>query len=878
MAAPYDPRPTADRSPGDVPVTVVTDAQVSEFARHLRASVATAIDTETVYEPRMSEDGPGELRVVSAATRGMDGTERAWVVDVTNIGTVALAQALSGVTADAWNADFDARVLDRDVFSVAIELGVDVTPVRWWDAQLADALIHQGLSGFGFYHGLAWAAEWYLGVHAQGKGTTQLSYTSAKPLTDDQIAYAAADAVETLWVADAIRRRITAEGLERVCQLEQRARPFLDHMERAGLPFDWDGWQERLTKMAQQLEAVMGQLAERTGGGQATLFSEYLEPAWNPGSERQTKEILNEWAAQEVLRWTELTHGEQRQLLPTDSVTATVLAEIGGELCDLLLQHRELTKILSTYGDNIRRHLHPDGRLRPQYLQVVGTNTGRLASRNPNAQNFTPKMKPYIRPSDPDRVFVYSDLSQAELRFVTQVAGDQNLRQAFLDGVDVHVATAERMFGVDMAELRATDAGSFEEFRAKAKRINFGIVYGQRGAGLARSLSSSGVETSSDEGTELLDSYLGAYPEVAAWVRGRDEFIEQLANELPPMDWPLTLLLHELWPVARSIRRTFRDELGRWPTAEEVHERFDGERTLQEVAWTLSFTAPVALTAEGAPFGFASYTLAGRRQQFTIHTEGLLASATSTALRSPKPGPARVRRRISDRLGVRLDKGGELFSEPAAIKLLEDRALRRAVIDEVVATMGDAAAALLFDRSLRERVSRMGNAYRNAPIQGGVADVMLEAYGLLHERLATMHPTASGIQTVHDSVVVECHRGDAVAVAITVKGALEEAMALWCPDVPAVADTDIRNSLSDNDVEWVAGRDEALPSHHARLGEPALRDGLSPSENRVRRTGMGEDPELSGRDGLGDPRGHNGGLDPAVDASGEELTELGAAL
>ena len=116
--------------------------------------------------------------------------------------------------------------------------------------------------------------------------------------------------------------------------------------------------------------------------------------------------------------------------------------------------------------------------------------------------------------------------------------------------------------------------------------------------------------------------------------------------------------------------------------------------------------------------------------------------------------------------------------------------------------MGDAALVTLLDRSLRERVGRMGNAYRNAPIQGGVADVMLEAYGLLHDRLQAF-PTAAGVQTVHDSVVIECDRGDAAAVGEVVRRTLEDAMHAWCPDVPAVADTDVRTSLSDGDVEFV---------------------------------------------------------------------------
>ena len=84
-------------------------------------------------------------------------------------------------------------------------------------------------------------------------------------------------------------------------------------------------------------------------------------------------------------------------------------------------------------------------------------------------------------------------------------------------------------------------------------------------------------------------------------------------------------------------------------------------------------------------------------------------------------------------------------------------------------------------------------------IQGGVADIMLEAYGLLNERLVAFSE-AFGVQTVHDSVVVECNLDEAPAIASVVKAAMEEAMQIWCPDIPAQADTDIRSTLSDGDV------------------------------------------------------------------------------
>lgn len=801
VVEPFDPRPSQVKNPDDVPVVVVADADLARVAAALSTATAAAIDTETVFtDGPIGPDGPGALRVVSVATRGPDAEETAWVIDVNQVDRHAVAVALSGSVADAWNATFDARVIDRDLMEPARRAGHDVVSPVWWDAQLADALLHQGLSGFAYFHGLAWASEWYLGVRATGKGTTQLSYTSAGSLTDEQIRYAAADAVETLWVGDVIRRQIRDAGLETVDRLEQGARPFLDTMERVGLPFDWPGWEAELAAIADRREGVLGLIAEMTGGGQGTLFSEHLEPAWNPGSEAQTKEMLNQFAADEVAAWTAQVFGAPRRLVDTDPLPADVLMGIGGPLCDALLEYRDLSKTLSTYGDSFGEHLHEDGRIHPEYIQVVGTNTGRLASRNPNAQNLTPKMKSHIRPSDDDRVFVYADLSQAELRFVAQVSGDAALRQAFVDGIDVHEATAERMFRVDMTALRSTDRVRYDELRDKSKRINFGIVYGQRGAGLARSLTQSGVETSDVEGRQLLESYLAVYPGVADWVDARDRFVDDLADSRPELRWDLALQLHGWWPGIYQARRSFRDEHRRWPAVEEIFERRTAgdPETLAETAWTMSFAAPVALDADGRPFGFASTTVAGRRQQFTFHMESILGTAAAVVMRSTKSGPGRVRRQVVTSSGAMLASLHGI-GEAALTKLLEDRALRRAIVDQVAVTMGEDARNVLLDNALRQRIARMANAYRNAPIQGGVADVMLEAYGMLHQRLRSF-PDAAGVQTVHDSVVVECPADRADELAAVVKSTLEDAMALWCPDIPAVADTDIRRSLSDADV------------------------------------------------------------------------------
>ncbi|HCB33863.1 MAG TPA: hypothetical protein DEP69_01390 [Acidimicrobiaceae bacterium] len=862
MSAPVaDPRPVATRSPDDVPPTVVDDAGLARFADALATATASAVDTETVFDRGAPRHVVGALRVVSAATRAPDGAERAWVVDVNAVDRAALAAALSGIRTDAWNAGFDALVVERDLIAPAAAAGHRVEPPVWWDVMLADALLHQGLSGFDFYHALAWAAEWHLGVRAAGKGSTQLSFTADGELRDEQIRYAAADAVETLWAGEVVRARLREAGLERICELEQGARPFLDRMQRVGLAVDRAAWEAELVRLEERRGELRTRLAELTGGGQASLFGGRLEPAWNPGSDIDTRSILNRFASDRVRLWATGQSGRARLLTEADGLSSTVLSGIGGDICETLLALREATKITSTYGSGLLDHIRDDGRIHPQYLQVVGTNTGRLASRSPNAQNLTPLLKPHIRPG-PGRVFVCSDLSQAELRFAAQLAGDEKLREAFQRGDDIHDVTAAGMFDEDMAALRTSDPARHELQRDKAKRINFGILYGQRAGGLARALTEGGVPTGRAAAETLIDAYLRTYPGIGAWVSERDRFIAEQAASSHPVDWDLTLRLAELWKGVDQVRRMLRAEQRRHYAVEEIHDRLavqtaeapgaatvpgaadaPGAATVPgaatapgaadalgtaspdpgsaanapappvsmpvpvpmsvaETAWCLSFAAPVVVCDDGRPLVFSSRTAAGRRQQFTIGASSVFGRAAETVALSPKPAPRRVWTTVCGRLGIAHAPG----TPPA--KALENRVLRRAVVDEVGAVMGAGSQTLLLRRALAGGIEALANPYRNAPVQGGVADVMLDAFALLAERLRALggEADAVGVQTVHDSVVVECAESAADAVAVVVRDAMEEAMRRWCPDIPAVADTDIRTSLSDSDVVRTVSR------------------------------------------------------------------------
>lgn len=795
----------------DVNVELVkTTEELGSFTSAATEAFEVALDTETYG---WENGGTPQLRVISAAM-GNPGNERAFVIDCKNIDRKALAGALRGLRAVGWNANYDEPVLDAACGPLHLQ---------WYDAMLVDAVCHQGEVGFDFYRGLAEVAAEKCGLVLEGKGTVQTSFDADSELTDEQVRYAALDAIATLRVAQVLRTHVDKEGLKRAVDLELQARPFLSLMERHGIPIAWDEWRAYIDNVDELLGDSLEKLAALTGGGQADIFSGKEKPLWKPDSPEDVKRALNEWAKVEVEAFFKTKEGKPRLLTRPDRVDKDTLREIGGELVETLLEYRDAKKIASTYGDNLAKWVGEDGRIRPKYLQVIGTDTGRLSSRNPNAQNLTPKLKPYLRPGA-GRVFAYADLSQAELRDVAQESGDVTMTKVLREGRDIHVATAELMFSVDMEKTREENPETYDAMRKKGKTLNFGIVYGLGPAALGRSLTLSGVPTTTDEAKGLLSRYLEVYPGVAAWMGERDRFIRTLANNPPEVDLDATFALADMHPRVKAavrafkkthgrnpddgevldeiapfgtVRRDLSEDLGREPTDQEVEAA--RVQLLDRIAWVRKFRAPVVLGAGGTPLGFVSKTASGRQRRFQLSVDSFLLSIAMIAAQSRKPGPIALRDAFALRHGVTLSRDGRAVPRDALVKVFEDRKLRREFCDWVLSQVPADARRWLAQKAAGDRISAMGNAYRNAPIQGGVADIVLDAYGRLAEQLRD-HRDIWPVQTVHDSIVLECDEADGEKVARMLKTALEQAMAQACPDVPAVADADVRTSLSDGSV------------------------------------------------------------------------------
>ncbi len=358
-------------------------------------------------------------------------------------------------------------------------------------------------------HDMDSLAEKYLGhrtIHYEdvaGKGARQIGFDQV-PI-ESAAEYAAEDADVTLRLHRALWPQLEAvPPLATLLRtLEMPLVPVLSRMERRGVRVD----AAMLAVQSRELAARMHALEQRAHGVAGSPF--------NLGSPKQIGEILYERLGAPVLAKT-----------PTGapSTAESVLQELadqGIELPALILEHRGLAKLKSTYTDKLPQMVNArTGRVHTSYHQAVAA-TGRLSSSDPNLQNIPVRTEDGRRirrafvPEDGWRMLA-ADYSQIELRIMAHLSGDEGLLHAFAEGRDIHRATAAEVFGV------APDAVTAEQ-RRSAKAINFGLIYGMSAFGLAKQL---GIER--EFAQAYVNRYFERYPGVRAFMdRTREQAREQ---------------------------------------------------------------------------------------------------------------------------------------------------------------------------------------------------------------------------------------------------------------------------------------------------------------------------------------------------------------
>jgi len=650
-----------------------------------------------------------------------------------------------------------------------------------------------------------------------------------------------------------------------------------------------------VTSTSAALAALLGSYARlgeilATYAGREPGSAVDLHPDWNVNSGDQVKAMLNRFAAPAVSAYTLGKDRNAHELGRTDKVDSDALKLIGGPVATALLEYRKHSKIVSTYGEEWIKYVHPTtGRVHAKYQQAL-TGTGRLNSHSPNAQNPTPLIKPFVTPNKGPgpvrRVLVQADLSQAELRFMGDMSGDKAMLHAFAIGEDLHVRTATLMFNIPLTELqelgtttlgelapeqvahlnvsayRALDPAQqckhlFAILRQKAKAVGFGYAYGLKGASLARSLTVQGVDTTKEEADQLLAAFDAAYPQVAAWMGARVAFIQNLVSAMKDMnadsgcDFEATLRLHNLYPRALSASKALKKRLGHKPTFVEIAQVVmpDAELTEnltksgQEVSeellaatrakqadaceWALSHRGSAVLAKDGTPWGFESRTVAGARRLFQVGTKDWVQAIVHLVALSRKPAAIAIRDAFeysvnAERTATEAARAEAQSKDPRPIKALalsklengrrkpltrdeldaalDSSELRNAFVRFALAKYGEGPSPervrdMLFRTAVADQIRAMSNQYRNHPIQGGVADAVMDAFPVIYDALAAHFPTAMIIQSVHDSIVVECDVQDAIAIRDLLIKAMEEALAVHVPSVAVKADGDIMLSL-----------------------------------------------------------------------------------
>lgn len=189
------------------------------------------------------------------------------------------------------------------------------------------------------------------------------------------------------------------------------------------------------------------------------------------------------------------------------------------EIVGLILDFRELKKLISTYISALPGYIAPDGKIHTTYNQTV-TATGRLSSSNPNLQNLPIRSERgrFIREAvipDDGCLFLSADYSQIELRLMAHFSQDEHMLAAFRSGQDIHAATAARIYGQPIEQIT-------KDQRRKAKTANFGIIYGISAFGLAQQLDCSRTEAK-----QLIDDYFAAFPRVISYIESQKELARQ---------------------------------------------------------------------------------------------------------------------------------------------------------------------------------------------------------------------------------------------------------------------------------------------------------------------------------------------------------------
>jgi DNA polymerase-1 len=411
-------------------------------------------------------------------------------------------------------ARFKPVLENAQIIKVGQNLKYDLLVLRWHGVELAgplrDTMIAHYLLEPDKRHKMDYLSETYLGYSPQPiesligkKGKKQLSMRDVpvEKVTD----YAAEDADITGQLDRVFNPLIAENGFEKLYhQVELPLLRVLADLEYEGVALDSQFLNDYAAELAKEQEDLRAKVIDAAG------------VEFNLDSPKQLGEVLFDKL--------EIPYKGKKTKTGQYSTSEDVLTRLAGDqpIVQQVLEYREIGKLKSTYVEALPGLVNPrTGRVHTTFSQTVAA-TGRLSSNNPNLQNIPIRTERGRRvrrafvPRDKDHVLLAADYSQIELRVIAAMAEDSAMLEAFRSGLDIHAATAAKVYGVALEEVTS-------EHRRKAKMVNFGIVYGISAFGLAQRLDISRTEAG-----ELIDQYFATYPGIRSFM---DDTIEKAKEQ-----------------------------------------------------------------------------------------------------------------------------------------------------------------------------------------------------------------------------------------------------------------------------------------------------------------------------------------------------------
>lgn len=368
-----------------------------------------------------------------------------------------------------------------------------------FDTMIAHYLIQPELR-----HNMDYMAEIYLHyrtIHIDEligpKGKGQKSMRDLHP--SEVYEYAAEDADITLRLKNVLEPELNRIGADRLFhEIEMPLMPVLAEMEMQGVRIDTGSLAETSKILTSRMKEIEQRIYELAG------------EQFNIASPKQVGDIL--FSKMKIVEKPKKT--KTGQFVTSEEVLQTLKGK--HEIVADILEHRGLKKLLGTYVDALPKLINPHtGRIHTSFNQTV-TATGRLSSSDPNLQNIPVRGEDgkEIRRAfvpEPGCLFFSADYSQIELRVMAHLSGDENMTEAFREGHDIHAATAAKIYKETMDSVT-------RDQRTKAKRANFGIIYGITVFGLAERL-----DIGRDEAKQLIDGYFDTFPAVRRYMEQAKE-------------------------------------------------------------------------------------------------------------------------------------------------------------------------------------------------------------------------------------------------------------------------------------------------------------------------------------------------------------------